>query len=152
MHMEKKCLTLGKKYKWQKCNGYLSLLIYMGLVKASELSDYWSKKLGNNFSFPSSVMSQDRFWSISWMLHLCNLKGDEENQQKRGTDEYDPLYKVKPLYTDLITACKTFYHLSIDERMVATKVHIVLKQYMKAKPTRWGYKLFVLADSVTVYT
>jgi len=73
-----------KKYKWQSLtlnefNGYFSLLIYMGLVKASELSDYWSKKLGYNFSFPSLVMSQDRFLSISWILHLCNLKGDEEN-------------------------------------------------------------------------
>lgn len=51
-----KIFNSRKKYKWQtltlnEFNGYLSLLTYIGLVKASELSDYWSKKLGYNFSF-----------------------------------------------------------------------------------------------------
>ncbi len=30
--------------------------------------------------------------------------------------------------------------------MIATKAKISFKQYMKAKPTKWGIKLFVLAD------
>ncbi|CAL1596266.1 unnamed protein product [Knipowitschia caucasica] len=36
--------------------------------------------------------------------------------------------------------------------MVATKAHTGMTQYMKAKPTKWGFKLFVLADSFNGYT
>ena len=31
--------------------------------------------------------------------------------------------------------------------MVATKARLSIKQYMKAKPTKWGLKFFVLADN-----
>ncbi|XP_071318657.1 piggyBac transposable element-derived protein 4-like [Trachinotus anak] len=46
--------------------------------------------------------------------------------------------------------CKAIYHprqhLAVDERMVGTKARLSIKQYMKAKPTKWGLKFFVLAD------
>ncbi|KAK1793780.1 hypothetical protein P4O66_001512 [Electrophorus voltai] len=40
----------------------------------------------------------------------------------------------------------------MDKRMLATKASISMKQHMKDKPTKWGYKLFVLANSSKGYT
>ena len=40
---------------------------------------------------------------------------------------------------------------AIDEAMIPFKGRLKFKQYMKDKPTKWGIKVFVLADSQTGY-
>ncbi|XP_068572703.1 piggyBac transposable element-derived protein 4-like [Cebidichthys violaceus] len=130
--------------------------MFTGLVTVHHRSDYWRKRWPYNFRFPSDHMTRDRFEAILWSLHLSDPKEDEDNVRKRNTAEYDRLFKIKPLYTDIVNACKAnfqpYRNLSIDERMVASKARISIKQYMKDKPTKWGYKLFVLADSSIGYT
>ncbi|XP_034089483.1 piggyBac transposable element-derived protein 4-like [Gymnodraco acuticeps] len=154
-------LQAGKKYLWKVLTArdfytFLAIIILTGLVHVHQRSDYWRKKWPYYFSFPSDRMSRQRFEAIMWSLHLSNPEEDEENDRKRNTAEYDRLFKIKPLYTDIIAACKAHFQpyqkISIDERMVASKARISMKQYMKDKPTKWGYKLFVLADSSTAYT
>ncbi|XP_077075605.1 MAGUK p55 subfamily member 5b isoform X2 [Siphateles boraxobius] len=130
---------------------YVALVVYMGLVKVKSIADYWTQKRMYNFPYPQSVMSQARFQAISWNLHLCDLQEDENNNKKKGTPGYDRLLKIKPLYTDVLSACKKHFHpnreISVDERIVTTKARIGPKQRMYDKPTKCGYKLFVLADS-----
>ena len=75
--------------------------------------------------------------------------------RKGGQRTMTPLQKVNPLLDIIRNTCKSVYHpkqhISVDERMVATKARISIKQNMKAKPTKWRLKCFVLAD-VNGYT
>ncbi|KAJ8365157.1 hypothetical protein SKAU_G00139880 [Synaphobranchus kaupii] len=104
----------------------------------------------------SQIFSRTRFEAISWALHISDPDTDGQNDALRGTDRYDRLFRLRPLIDEVVAACRSFYQprqqLSIDERMVATKARIGFKQYMKAKPTKWGFKLFVLSDACNGYT
>ncbi len=135
---------------------FIAMVIYMGLVKLPAITDYWRGGNLYSFSFPKKLITGKKFLRICHSLHLSSLVDDAANEQRRGTAEFDRLCKIKPLYIEMREACKTNYHpgqeISIDERMVASKARIGLKQYIKNKPVRWGYKLFVLADSSNGYT
>uniref|UniRef100_A0A667YAH4 PiggyBac transposable element-derived protein domain-containing protein n=1 Tax=Myripristis murdjan TaxID=586833 RepID=A0A667YAH4_9TELE len=156
-----KRLQAGKKYVWRPLMmpdfyTFMAIIIFSGLVSVHHRADYWKKKWPYNFSFPSDNMTRDRFEAILWSLHLSNPADDEDNERNKNTAAYDRLFKIKPLYTEIVTACQAHFqpyrNISIDERMVASKARISMKMYMKDKPTKWGYKLFVLADSKTGYT
>ena len=42
-------------------------------------------------------------------------------------------------------------HVTMDEAMIPFKGRLSFKQYMKAKPTKWGIKVFVLSDATNGY-
>ena len=107
-------------------------------------------------SLPRLVMTRDRFRTIWWNLHPSDPDKDSVNDGLLGTERYDKLFRVKPLYDEVRLACRAFYHpnrqLSVDERMVASKGKTGMTQYMKDKPTKWGMKLFVVADATNGYS
>ena len=43
-------------------------------------------------------------------------------------------------------------NLAVDERMVKSRHRSGIRQFIKDKPTKWGIKLWVLADSSNGYT
>uniref|UniRef100_A0A3B4A4D4 PiggyBac transposable element-derived protein domain-containing protein n=1 Tax=Periophthalmus magnuspinnatus TaxID=409849 RepID=A0A3B4A4D4_9GOBI len=131
---------------------FLALVIYMGLTKVTLFTDYWKRGKLYSLPFPKSVMTRKKFLSIAHALHLSSPEGDAENERKRGTEEFDRLGKIKPLYAEIRDACRQTHQpglrTSIDKRTVASKSSMILK----SKTLRWGFKLFVLADSQSGYT
>ncbi|XP_066517970.1 piggyBac transposable element-derived protein 4-like [Hoplias malabaricus] len=151
----------GKRFKWEPVNirefmKYCGILVYMGVIRCPRIQDYWRADSVWQTPFVRRVMGRDRFQAISWSFHISDPDTDSENYKKKGTEGYDKLAKIRPLMESIKISCKSFYHprryLSVDERMVPTKAKNGLKVYLKSKPHKWGYKLFVLCDSTNGYT
>ena len=93
-------------------------------------------------------MPRNRFEVISCFFHVVTPE-EEANLAN------DPLKKIRPLHGSIRTRCLEYYQplreLSIDERMVKSKARTHFRQYIRNKPTKWGFKYWVLADP-TGYT
>lgn len=130
---------------------FLALVFYMGIVRKSNLKDYWTSDPVLCTSFPGSIMSRDKFMNILAMLHLSN----NENYVKRGEQDYDPTKKLGDFLPDLITNFSSEWNLhreiSIDEGTIPFKGRAHFKVYNPMKPDKYGIKLFELCDSVTGY-
>ncbi|XP_023253243.1 piggyBac transposable element-derived protein 4-like [Seriola lalandi dorsalis] len=156
-----KKINEGKKFKWRDIIPidffkFVGLLFYMAVLKLPEVRLYWKQNSLFSVLSPALVMSRNTFQVISWNLHLSDPDEDAENDKKKGTPEYDPLHRLRPLYDHLRNACKASYHprqnVSIDERMVTTKAKTGMRQCIKNKPNKYGLKLFVMADFSNGYT
>ena len=131
---------------------FFAMVIVMGVIHYPRLDDYWVTSWPFSSNTFSQIMSRDWFSCILKFLHLNN----SEMMPKKGETGYDALYKVRPMLEKLLQNFKCNYNLgrelSIDERMIGFKGRISFIQYMPKKPTKWGLKAYVLADSTTGYT
>lgn len=104
---------------------YLSVILFMGLMKGAPVRVYCTTSRLYNFPFPRSVMPGNRFEAITWNLHMSDPAEDTESDRKKDTVGYDCLFRMKPLMFQLLLACLAFYHpyqnLSIDKRMVTSQ-------------------------------
>lgn len=121
-------------------NQYLGICIYMSLVHMPNCRSYWSNSLG--YPQIKNVMSEKRFEFIRKCIHFNDNTSLDQNDVDR-----DRLHKLRPLVDHLNNKFKSIpleQKLSVDEQMCASKGRHYMKQYMPAKPHKWGYKLFVL--------
>ena len=80
------------------------------------------------------------------MLHICDPTCE-------GTGK---LRKLSPLLSYIRGRCTELYQatviVSVDERMVRSKGRSGIRQFIANKPVRFGFKLWVLAESDSGYT
>ena len=113
----------------------------MGVVPFQSLEDYWvtTTKLHQ----VASLMLSKRFSLIRRTIHF--------NDNTKAKDSTDRFFKVRPLVESIRSTCLNVPETprqSIDEVMLAYKGRTAgnLCQYIKSKPTKWGYKLFSRAS------
>lgn len=73
----------------------------------------------------------------------------------KGTEEFDKLYKIRPLLDYFEDKFKCNFSpsrfVSVDESMIGFKGRSSLKQYMPMKPIKRGFKVWVICCAVTGY-
>lgn len=123
---------------------FLAILLNMGIVKMPSIRLYWA----NECRFPpvADLMSRNRFMQLLKYFHMA----DNQNLKLPGDPLYDRLYKLRPMLHTLQTALHNIppeEELSIDEQIIPFKGRSSIKQYIKNKPHKWGYKCFTVAGA-----
>lgn len=116
---------------------FLSIELWMGVAKLPAYTDYWSNLM--SYEKVSNIMPLNKYQKILKNLHFNN--NDEYNED-------DQFYKVKPIIDIIRRNClnqEQGKRFSIDEMMVPYKGKKAgsRRQYVKSKPKKWGFKLFV---------
>ena len=142
--------------KWKDTNrvemkAFFGLTLIMGINNLPQLALYWSNDpfIGNTGI--KSVMTKNRFEELAQYLHF----NDSSAELKRGDANYDRLYKVRPVLNSVLEKAKSIYEpskcLSVDEGMIAFKGRLAFRQYLPAKPTKYGIKVWMAADASNGY-
>ena len=72
---------------------YIHIMIVMGIHRLPEYGMYWSSDDKLRVAGIPDVMGKTRYEKLSKYFHL----NDSRTQPARGHEDYDPLYKIRPM-------------------------------------------------------
>ena len=130
---------------------YFGVNIFMGINELPGYKDYWSRDnfIGNDGI--KSTFTIRRYEKLTEYLHVS----DRANESNRGDENYDKLYKVRPVLDmtkqSFSTKYKLHKNISIDEAMIKWTSRLSFKQCLPAKPIKRGIKVWMRCDADTTF-
>ena len=116
----------------------LGIYLRMGLVRMAGIRAYW--ETDTRYGPVADVMPRNRCQLLLRTLHFVDNEKDDPARKN------DKLWKIRPFLEMFRTRCLEIpagEFQSIDEMMVPFKGSFSsIKQYMKGKPTKWGFKIW----------
>lgn len=126
---------------------YFGVIMNMALNDKPCVKDYFSPEWINSMPFFVDVFPRNRFLQIHWMLNAAPV-----NPPSAATQKVD---KVKNVLSAIQEKCLQYFipgcNIAIDETTIAFKGRVSCKMYNPQKPTKWGLRVYVLADSYSDY-
>nr|XP_023011723.1 piggyBac transposable element-derived protein 2-like [Leptinotarsa decemlineata] len=122
---------------------YFAILFLSGYCKVPNRRLYWETQPDTFNHLVSNSMSRNRFELIHRYLHFNdNNKIDQKNK----------IYKIQPLVDHVNRVSQNIFqplgsNFSVDEAMEPYYGHHSMKQFIKGKPIRYGFKFWCLATS-----
>lgn len=138
-----------KDMDYIELDAYIGLCILRGVYKSSNESvrELWKKETGRKIF--GDTMTINRFEDIRAMLRFDNPLTRSARQQR------DKLAAVRLLLDSFVTNSQLCYiHnecVTVDEQLYPFKGRCSLVQYMPSKPSKYGLKFWILADSFSYY-
>ena len=120
---------------------FIGILLVSGYFGLTSEEDYWSTADDLGCPIVAKAMTRSRFKEIKKFCHVA----DNENLGESR------VAKVQPIYDQLNKSFTQFgiFHqkLSIDESMVPYYGHHRAKMFIRGKPIRFGYKIWMLCSA-----
>ncbi|XP_071051391.1 piggyBac transposable element-derived protein 4-like [Onthophagus taurus] len=127
-------------------------LIYLaGIHKSSRMNteDLWNRD-GTGIDMFWMTMSLQRFRFLLRVIRTDDKNTREERKQ------YDKLAPIREIFDSFVKNCQQHYTISefttVDEKLEAFRGRCGFRLYIPSKPSKYGIKIFALADAKTYYT
>ncbi|XP_017795850.1 PREDICTED: piggyBac transposable element-derived protein 1-like [Habropoda laboriosa] len=123
---------------------FIGVIINMGTMPLANLQEYWSRNDVSYIPFYSNKFTRDRFNQIFWMLHLKTIQRQDAGPRTR--------LQLFGCFLDYINS-KFFKYFTprreicVDESTVKFKDRISFITYNPKKPTKWGIRVYTMADT-----
>lgn len=119
-----------------------AIMYLSGYLRASQRHMYWQRSEDTNNTLVKKAMPRNTFDDVMQYTHFADLNKPNKD---------DPFWKVAMLFK-IINETATKYverteYVSVDESMIRYFGPHPLKQFMKGKPTRFGFKVWVMATT-----
>jgi hypothetical protein len=142
---------LWKPVTSREIKACLGIHVIMSVIQVPSYSVLWTQKWP--FSIPSvpEIMQRTRYEKISKYFHCNNV----DTKPPRRQPGHDKLCHVRPVIDKIVSLCLSNYdppmEQSVDEGMIAFKGRLSFKQYLPAKPTKFGIKVWARAAPLNGY-
>ena len=116
------------------------------------MKSYWSVDEGFGNSLIQKAMTRARFLEVLQNIHFTD---NHKELPPKESEEYDRAWKLRPLFDHLGKHFQDMLqpeaHQSIDEHMCTFKGNSIMRQYMKNKPIKWGFKFWFRCGAKSGY-
>lgn len=130
---------------------FIGILLFTGYHSLPQEQLYWCEDDDMDVHCVRKCMSRNRYLEIKRYLHIS----DNSELESIAPQERDKLFKIRRIINQLNDKFLQFgvfsENLSIDEQMVRYYGHHYLKQFMRGKPIRFGFKQWAICCSQTGY-
>ncbi|XP_045110881.1 piggyBac transposable element-derived protein 2-like [Portunus trituberculatus] len=120
---------------------FIGILLFSGYHKVPSERDYWSTDKDLGVQIIQKAMSRNRYKLLKSVIHFCNNEEAKDNTHDKG-------FRIRSLFSLVKESFQQFgvfeECLSVDEMIVKYYGHNSLKQFIRGKPIRFGYKLWAL--------
>ncbi|CAH2321254.1 Hypothetical predicted protein [Pelobates cultripes] len=130
---------------------FFGICLVMGYHVLPSIRDYWSTQPDLPVPVIANTMSRARIEAIRSALHFTN----NEDMLPRTHPQCDRAFKVRPLIEHFNRCFQAVRNpskqQSIDEHLIKYKGQNIMKQYIRNKPVKWGFKLWCRCDAISGY-
>ncbi|CAL7939067.1 unnamed protein product [Xylocopa violacea] len=127
---------------------FIAVIINMGTMPLASLQEYWSRNNVSYIPFYSETFTRDRFSQIFWMLHLKTTSTDKTNPRTRLQRVSCFLDYINSKFLDYFVPGE---QICVNESTIKFKGRVSFITHNSKKPTKWGIRIYTLADSNTGY-
>lgn len=120
---------------------FIGILLFSSYHGLPSERHYWSNDEDLKTDVVKEAMSRRKFQELKSILHFCN-------NEEAGANKHDRGFKIRPLVKAIQNSFMKFgvleENLAVDEMIVKYYGRNSLKQFIRSKPIRFGYKLWAL--------